>query len=195
MALLDLTGYQFNNYIRPVEATVKTITAVYNGEKGVFDEVGGDEPQSRIKVGDILAIGAIPQNVLVTDIRAIYEEGFDIDTEFDFGFLGDYPSDNITKFATNVLADDTIEHGNQYIPLGTTGVRAPDGTSITTVESDYRGAIWNGNTRPMMLAIEVKNDAVGAGNALSVGKVKILVSYIRYGNEDIYRGEPIKWNK
>ena len=187
MALLNLSKYSYNGYTSKVESTIKTIDAV-NRSGEDFIVVGGQQGKRKIESGDILAIGAIPRNCLVTDIRIIYEEAFHADTTFDFGFVGDFPDDNLTVIKSGIVA--AIANGTQYIPVGNSGVVDPDGTAVPSAESDYRGSLWNGDKRPLMLAIRVNNATV---TELIDGKCKMLVSFIRFGEEDIVRGEPIRW--
>ncbi len=187
MALLDLKQYRYNDYLNKVESTVKSIDAVPNRDR-MYNCINC-EPQRNINVGDTIAIGDIPRNSLVTDVRVLYLEAFPAGTVWDYGFLGDYPDDHFTEIATDIVADQ----GNvsQWIPVGHTGVRDPSGIMVPAEEDDYRGSLWNGDKRPSMLAMRMNNPTGSIGDAIKIGKMKILISFIRFGEEDIHRGERI----
>ena len=183
MALLDLKQYRYNDYLNKVESTVKSIDAVPN--RGRNFNCIGCEPQRTINVEDVVIIGGIPKNCVVTDIRALYDEDFVAGTTFDLGFLND--ALEIVPFASGVVADGGIV--TQYLPLSNDGVRDPLGVQVLTAERDFRGSIWNGDKKPLTLAMQFKGGA--AGTPLKAGKMKLLISFIRYGEEDIHRGQRI----
>ena len=186
MALLDLRRYRFNNYVNKVESTVKHIDAVSNRNRD-FNCLSC-EPQPNINVGDSIAIGTVPRNCLITDMRVLYEEGFPAGTTFDFGLLADFPSDNLVVFATDIVA--TGDNVQQWLPLPQSGAVDGAGVQVPLAETDYRAGIWNGDVRPLVLGIKV-NGTDPDGTPILVGKCKVLVSFIRFGEEDIYRGEII----
>lgn len=186
MALLNLSKYNFNDYENRVDSTVKIIDAIPNRNEG-YSAPGGDVV-GNISVGDVLAIGVIPKNSLITDIRVLYTQAFPDNATFDFGFLADFPDDALITFTTGVVADH--EDLQQFIPLSNSGCVDADGVQVTTEEADYRGGIWNGDKRPLMLAVRVNGDG-GDGTAITVGKCKVLISYIRFSNDDVVRGQKI----
>ena len=186
MALLDLRRYRFNNYTNKVESTIKHIDAVANRDRDY--NCLSCEPQPNINVGDSIAIGAIPRNCFVTDMRILYEEGFDAGTTFDVGFLADFPEDSLVVFATDVVA--TADNAQQWLPLPESGAIDSAGVQVPLAESDYRAGIWNGDKRPLVLGIKV-NGTDPDGTPLKIGKCSVLISFIRYGEEDIHRGELI----
>ena len=181
MATLDLKQYNYNDYLNKVESTVKSIDALPNRDR-MYNCIHC-EPQRQINIDDVVIIGNLPKNCIVTDIRAIYLEDFATDVVFDLGFLND--DLEVVPFASDVVADGGIV--TQYLPLSNDGVRDPLGVQVLTAERDYRGSIWNGDKKPLTLAMKFKGDV--AGTPLKTGKMKLLISFIRYGDEDIHREE------
>ena len=186
MALLDLRRYKFNNYTNKVESTIKSIDAIANRDR--MYNCLSCEPQPSIEIGDSVVIGTIPRNCFVTDIRILYVEGFDVGVTFDMGFLADFPEDTLVPFATDIVA--TGDNLQQWISLPQSGAVDGAGVQVPLAETDYRAGIWNGDERPLALGIKV-NGAEADGTPLTVGKCKVLISFIRFGDEDIHRGELI----
>ena len=184
MATLDLKQYRYNDFLNKVESTVKTVDAVPNRDRN-FNCINC-EPQRHINVGDLIHIGNVPMNVLVTDIKVIYKEGFP-NCKFDIGFLGDNLS--FQTFATDVHAD--LGAVVQNIPVGSTGCRNPDGSDVPDGEMDFRGSIWNDDIKPLTFAIKMKSDTLADGDPIKVGKMRIIFSFIRFGEEDYTRGDRI----
>ncbi len=187
MALLDLKQYRYNDYLNRVESTVKSIDAVPNRDREY--NCIHCEPQRNINVGDTIAIGTIPKNSLVTDVRVLYLEAFPAGTVWDYGFLGDFPDDHFTEIATDIVADES--NVSQWLPVGHNGVRDPSGIMVPDGEDDYRGSLWNGDQRPSMLAIRMNNPTGSIGDAIKTGKMKVLISLIRFGESDLIRGQRI----
>ena len=192
MALLDLRKYKFNNYKNRVESVIMTVNTQVDREVGfaLLNPDGSLKNNTRrdIVVGDTLIIGEIPKYSYVTDIRVLYFEAFDDTTTFDIGFIGDFPEETVVPFATFV---GDLQNLSQYIPLSINGVADKDGVQVPVLEADYRGGIWNDGVEPMKIGLKVHNETILEANPLTTGKCKILVSFIRYSEDDVIRGEVV----
>jgi len=157
-----------NNMSLKAECTSKTLGFTLNLLEN--DESEYEERDVVLVDGDIVHIGAIPKNCYVNDITILMVEAFDAGTTLDLGFIGDYPDDNLTVFQSGIVVDES--NVSIKIPLPISGVRNPDGSAAV---SGVAGGIWNGDGRPMPLAV-----GVNATGVLTVGKCKVLISYARY---------------
>ena len=194
MAFISLNKYRKNNVSKAVQCLALDVDASSNrvGKYRIISgtnlPVGG---YHFLRVGDTALIGQVPRNCVVTDIRVIWHEGFPDATEFDFGFLADFPDDTITVTQADIVADNTVENGTMYLNVNNTGAIDPSGSSIASADGDFRGALWNGDKRPLMLGINIKNASLANGDDLTKGKCTFLVSYIRFDKDDIFDEEDI----
>jgi len=121
---------------------------------------------------DIVILGLMPRECVVTDIRILFLE--QVDATFDLGFIDDWDAGN-PSFTFRELATDITSSNNRttVIPMPTLGVRNPDGSAYT----GDRGSIWCGE-RGHTLAIRC------SGGAISAGKADIVVEYNYYGTKN-----------
>jgi len=163
-------GYLYENDLSmKAECTAKTIEHRFFTLKDADGEY--DKEEIYLWDTDIVHIGALPKDSYVTDITLLVEEGFDVGATFDLGFIGDFPDDNIIVFQSGIAVDEP--NVSIKIPLPVSGVRNPDGSAAV---SGVAGGIWNGDARPMPLAIRVNNP----GGVTTSGKVRFLFAYSRY---------------
>ena len=195
MSFISMNKYRRNDITKNVQCLALDIDAKPNrtGKYRIIGGAGlsGSGGRNFLQVSDILFVGQVPRNCLVTDVRILWHKGFPADTKFDFGFLADFPSDALTVTQADIVADDSVQNGTMYINVNNAGAIDNTGTSIPSAEGDYRGALWNGDARPLMLGMNVRSDSLADGVELKEGSCTVLVSFIRFDKADLFDEEAV----